>query len=286
MTFAPPTLRRLGNYWTDQGGVNLGIVGDAYHTAGYHLGKDRIYAPSGLGGADYSVQLERDKNGLSDAAAAIDLGRLRGSLEQLYTFSAWLVEQCQAKAPGTRDVREVIYSPDGSKVQRYSGVDGQIHTGPGNGDAGHLGHTHISYYRDSESRDKVGVFEPYFEDDMAAQQARITAHVTKLIDIPKGADLLDLDGVTKVGDNAFDRLMIRSPYGRGSEDRNGERWARREFAIDLDGSGPDTARTVLVWIPVSSVHDEIPPQPAPTHRYVITVDAAELTVTEDGVPVE
>lgn len=163
MTFAPATLRQLGSYWTGQGGVNLGIVGDANHTSGYHLGKDRIYSPSGLGGADYSVRHPRDEAGLSDAAAAIDLGKLDGSLEGLHTFNRWLVRQCRDGAPGSGDVREVIYSPDGDAVLRWSGVDGGTHTGPGNGDASHRYHTHISYFRDSEGRDKTALFAPYFE---------------------------------------------------------------------------------------------------------------------------
>ena len=46
---------------------------------------------------------------------------------------------------------------------RYSGVDGEIHAGEGNGDESHITHTHISYFRDSEARDKVPLFAPYFE---------------------------------------------------------------------------------------------------------------------------
>lgn len=164
MSYAPRTLKELGAYWTAQGGVNLGIVGNAAHTRGYHLGKDRIFDGSGpgVGWNDYSVELARDKAGLSDAASAIDLGRLDGTLRNLRSFSRWLVAQCMASAAIRHDIREIIYSPDGTKVQRYSGVDNKIHTGPGNGDSSHLTHTHISYYRDSAGRDKVAVFAPYF----------------------------------------------------------------------------------------------------------------------------
>jgi hypothetical protein len=158
-------LTALGAYWTAKGGVSLGIVGDANHTSGYHLGRDRIYDGSGpgLGDQDYSVQLPRDKAGLSGAAAAIDLGKLGWSYKRLYDFSRWLVAECQTGADGSRDVREIIYSPDGSQVQRWSGVDGDIHTGPGNGDASHRYHTHISYYRDSEARGKIGLFRGFFD---------------------------------------------------------------------------------------------------------------------------
>ena len=164
MTYAPATLSALARYWIEQDGVMLGIVGNRAHTKGYHCGKDRIYDGSGpgIGDADYSVQHPRDKAGLSNAASAIDLGRLGGTLEGLQAFSRWLVAECQANRVWSRDIREVIYSPDGTKVQRYSGIDGDIHTGPGNGDDSHEAHTHISFFRDSVARDKVPLFAPYF----------------------------------------------------------------------------------------------------------------------------
>ena len=161
----PATLRELGSYWTANGGVNLGVVGDGRHVKGYHLGEDRIYdGPGpGLGSADYSVQTARDKAGLSLAASAIDLGRLNGKLTELRQFSMWLVRQCQAGASGTRDVREVIYTPDGKTVLRYDRERGQASAPrPGEADASHITHTHISFYRDSETRSKVRIFSPYF----------------------------------------------------------------------------------------------------------------------------
>lgn len=166
MTYAPRTLSDLLVYWRAQGGVPLGVVGNKAHTKGYHLGRDRIYDGSGpgLGDADYSVQLRRDKAGLSDAASAIDLGRLDGTLGNLREFSRWLVARAQADRWTYRDIREIIYSPDGVKVQRWSGEDNQIHTGQGNGDSSHLTHTHISFYRDSERRDKRPMFAPFFAD--------------------------------------------------------------------------------------------------------------------------
>ena len=164
MSTSPATLTALSAFWRAQGGVMLGIVGNKAHTSGYHLGKDRIFdgAGPGIGWNDYSVKLPRDKAGLTNAASAIDLGKLGGSLANLRTFSKWLVGQCIAKADATGDIREIIYSPDGVKVQRYSGVDGKIHTGPGNGDLSHRTHTHLSYFRDSQARSKVPAFAPYF----------------------------------------------------------------------------------------------------------------------------
>lgn len=161
MTYAPATIRELGAYWTQHGGVNLGIVGDTSHVNGgvsYHLGRSDLREDA------YSIVLQRDKAGLSEAASAIDLGKLDGSLFNLQIFSQWLVRQCQAHAPGTRDIREVIYTPNGlAPIHRWSEPDQRIYTGAGQGDLSHLTHTHISFYRDSENRDKVGIFAPYFE---------------------------------------------------------------------------------------------------------------------------
>lgn len=167
MTFAPITIRAVAEFWSAQGGVNLGIVPDARHrqSGGYHCGRDDLVAAGRLA-TDYSTQHPRDRAGLTDAASALDLGKLRGSLAELQAFSTWLVEQCQAKAPGTEDIREVIWSPDGKVVKRWSGIDRITRdgwpTGTGNGDQSHLWHTHISWFRDAQTRDKVGVFAPYF----------------------------------------------------------------------------------------------------------------------------
>lgn len=156
MTFAPPTLVDLAEFWTANGGVNLGIVGDAAHTAGgtsYHLGRDDLRPDA------YSIRTARDKAGLSNAASAIDLGRFNGSLLQLRDFSKWLVGEGQRNAPGTRDIREIIYSDDGSRVLRWDRERG-FASAPQTGEAdnSHLTHTHISYYRDSEMRDKRNAF--------------------------------------------------------------------------------------------------------------------------------
>jgi hypothetical protein len=154
-TINPPRLVELGRFWIDQGGRNLGVVGDAKHAAkgvSYHLGRDQLLKDA------YSIQTKRDKDGLSNAASAIDLGRLRKTLPNLRAFSRWLVARCMDDTSVRRDIREIIYTPDGKRVQRYSGIENKIFTGPGNGDDSHLTHT-----RDSEARDKVEVFRPFFE---------------------------------------------------------------------------------------------------------------------------
>lgn len=163
MTYAPKTLTALMAFWTKQGGVNLGIVGNTAHTKGYHLGKDRIFDGSGpgIGWADYSVKTTRDKAGLTNAASAVDLGRLDGSLTKLWAFSRWLADECKAGKPDTRDVREVIFwDPKTNRVLGWSDTAPGAFI-PDYGDASHKTHTHISYYRDSEGRSKLPLFQRY-----------------------------------------------------------------------------------------------------------------------------
>jgi len=189
MTYAPETLRDLAAYWVRMGGVNLGIVGDLAHQgrASYHNGQDAIDRYGRTAANDYSIRLTRDKEPyLTNAAAALDLGRLDGSLTNLQKFSRWLVEQCRIGAPITRDIREVIYSPDGKVVKRWDNVDKVLRAGypttTGQGDSSHLWHTHTSWRRDSEGRAKVALFAAYFGEETmpielyeAPKKARLTA---------------------------------------------------------------------------------------------------------------
>ncbi|MEE3918176.1 hypothetical protein V2I01_04760 [Micromonospora sp. BRA006-A] len=118
-TTAPDNLlavrRLLLNHLDGLSGAAVGIVGDAAHRGGYHCGSDRVVS------RDYSVvESSRDRTGLSKYASALDIGafsvRAGGKTHNLRTFSAWLVAQCKAGAPDCRDIREVIYSPDGKTV--------------------------------------------------------------------------------------------------------------------------------------------------------------------------
>jgi hypothetical protein len=161
VTYNPATLHDLGVFWTSQGGVNLGVVGDTSHVAkgtSYHLGKSQLVSTA------YSIQTARDKAGLTEAASAIDLGKLDGSLVELRTFSKWLVAQARSNAPGTSDIREIIYSPDGKTVLRWDRQRGYASAPrPGEADDTHLFHDHVSWYRDAEHRDHTTAFRPYFE---------------------------------------------------------------------------------------------------------------------------
>lgn len=105
----------------------------------------------------------RDRVGLSDFASALDVGSFSyrdalGRTHTLHTFSVWLVKQCAAGTADTRDVREVIYSPDGKVVRRWDRLGRRT-----SGDSSHLWHTHISFFRDATraGRDLTPVFRRY-----------------------------------------------------------------------------------------------------------------------------
>lgn len=164
-TYAPDSLqaarRLLLAHLPGLTSAEVGIVGDQPHAAtgsSYHLGKGQLRSDS------YSiVESSRDRNGLSNAASGLDIGdfavTVQGKRHDLRSFSVWLVAQCKAGTPDTVDIREVIYSPDGQTVRRWDRL-GKRSTG----DDSHLWHTHISYFRDSESRDKTGLFRRYLTE--------------------------------------------------------------------------------------------------------------------------
>jgi hypothetical protein len=176
MTYAPAALKAAQTYLRAQTGldwVSLGIVGDSDHRGGYHCGWDRRRIVNGEL-ADYAwEESSRDSSHKTDAAAALDVGNFSKGGKNLRTFSIWLVEQCKANAPGTRDIREIIYSPDGKTVKRWDRLGKRT-----SGDSSHLSHTHISYHRDAETRDKIGLFKRYFEPE--ANMAITDADVLKI----------------------------------------------------------------------------------------------------------
>lgn len=159
MTFAPASLLALRSFLhplTGLSAVSLGIVGDTAHAAkgtSYHLGADDLSATA------YSRQTARDVAGLSNAASAIDIG----TFPRLRAMSMWLVVQARQNAPGTSDMREIIYSPDGVNVLRWDRERGYASVPKtGEADDSHRSHTHISWYRDAEKRDHVVAFRPFF----------------------------------------------------------------------------------------------------------------------------
>ncbi|WP_157751705.1 hypothetical protein [Actinoplanes derwentensis] len=165
MTYAPPTILAARTFLLD--GVpgltpaEVGIVGDTGHAntgTSYHLGKKQLAANA------YSIiESPRDRNGLTDAAAGLDIGdfsfKVRGKTHTLRTFSAWLVAACKAGTADTKDIREVIYSTDGKNVRRWDRLGRRT-----TGDSSHLFHTHLSYFRDSEKKGKTALFRRYLTE--------------------------------------------------------------------------------------------------------------------------
>ncbi|WP_434740933.1 hypothetical protein [Micromonospora sp. SH-82] len=159
--------------------AEVGIVGDASHRGGYHCGADRVVTN------DYSVvESPRDRNGLTLDASALDVGwfsvRSGGATHSLRSFSVWCVAQCVAGTADSRDIREIIYSPDGRVVRRWDRLGRRS-----SGDNSHLWHTHFSFFRDSTKagRDQRPLFRRYLttigliqEEDTMSEQAETEIH--------------------------------------------------------------------------------------------------------------
>jgi hypothetical protein len=191
VSVAPATLLALQAFLkplTELPAVSLGIVGNAKHKSGYHLGRDRIFGPHGQGEKDYSVKTSRDDDGLSKAASAMDIG----AFKRLRQMSKFIVAEARANAPDTRDIREIIYSPDGKKVLRWDRERGVASKPKQEGDDSHLIHTHVSWYRDSADRDKTALFIRFFQGGAATAtpKARPTpkpakGEIVKSFSVPK-----------------------------------------------------------------------------------------------------
>lgn len=151
MTYAPADLLAVRQYLLTSTGLSgdaVGIVGDPEHasTGGYHEGNDDL-ARVGRLSTDYSKRENaRDRPG-SNAASALDIGDFVHGKVSLRSLTLGFVAACERSDPRTADVREVIYTPDGSTVRRFDRLG--IRT---TGDSSHLFHTHISFFRDSEGR--------------------------------------------------------------------------------------------------------------------------------------
>ncbi|MFD6567490.1 hypothetical protein [Micromonospora profundi] len=183
--------------------AEVGIVGDSAHRGGYHCGSDRVVTN------DYSVvESSRDRTGLTLDAAALDVGgfevRSGGRTHTLASFSAWCVGQCAANAADTRDIREIIYSPDGKTVKRWDRLGKRT-----TGDDSHRWHTHFSFFRDAikAGRDQRPLFRRYLssigllEDDMTPEEHNWLATIHK--------NLTVLDGRNPIG-----QVYLRLAEGR------------------------------------------------------------------------
>jgi hypothetical protein len=118
------------------------------------VGRDDLATHRRLG-YDYSVvESPRDANP-TDAASAVDLA----GAGWWRPLTLWLVDRAVAGAPGTEDIREIIYTPDGVTVHRWDRLGIRS-----TGDSSHLYHTHVSFFRDSEGRrgSFVDLLQRYF----------------------------------------------------------------------------------------------------------------------------
>lgn len=162
MTYVPPKLAEVQDYMQVKTGLPLAFLGiypDQNHDGGYHCGWDRRRTTSSGALDDYAWdESPRDWNHKTDAARAFDCGQF----DRLAEMSVWIVQQCEAGAPDTLDIREVIYSPDGKIVLRWDRL-GIRDTG----DSSHLSHTHFSWFADAEASDKLPLFQRFFGDDVS-----------------------------------------------------------------------------------------------------------------------
>jgi len=173
--------------------VSLGIVGNAAHLSGYHLGRDRIFGPDGQGDQDYSTRSERDKAFVTNQASAMDIG----SFARLRDLSRFIVDEGRVNAPDTRDIREVIYSLDGTKVLRWDRERGFMSEPKEEGDSSHRTHTHVSWYRDSLGRDKRTLFARFFDQpftpspdqDVPVNPVHVQGEVVKSFAVPKATSI-------------------------------------------------------------------------------------------------
>lgn len=208
MTYAPARLLDVRRFVQPIVGLpdeSLGIAPDAAHVGGYHCGWDRRRIVDGVL-SDYSWQeSSRDWNHRTDAASAFDLGwfdvKLSGRRVTLLDFNRWLVDECAAGARDTSDIREVIYTPDGSTVRRWDRLGRRA-----SGDSSHLSHTHVSYFRDAEAQDKTGPFRRFFGQHLKGDN-------TMLVKVTGQPEVWVSDGTTRRHLTSYQALVAAQAAG-------------------------------------------------------------------------
>lgn len=86
-------------------------------------------------------------------------------------------------------------------------------------------------------------------------QRPISTTTPKLIDIPVGRVLYDLDGTTRLFENRIERTNYPSPCGRGSSTVGDITYRFREIYMDPDGSGDaHKRRSFLVRVTDAQIH--------------------------------
>lgn len=184
MTIAPDDLKTVQQYVHDKTGQDwnsLGIIHSQPLGGGYHEGQDlltqadREPGPSGTY-SDYSYADARavaiapygrdlanatTLAGVPNAASAFDMGL---AFPNSLGFNAWMRDRMLEFDPRTRDIREMIYTLNGSTVRRIDRTGRQADWG----DSSHLSHTHFSFFRDSHGRranmdNFLGLLKQWFE---------------------------------------------------------------------------------------------------------------------------
>jgi len=197
----------------------VGIVGDPAHaaTGGYHEGNDDLSRVGRLT-TDYSKRESgRDRPG-TNAASALDIGdfdaTVGGRRHTLRSLSAAIVAACRAGDERARDVREVIWSPDGSTVQRWDRLG--LRT---SGDGTHRWHTHISFFRDAEGR-------RHLDDNFLG--------LLKAVANPSEDDMLESSAAGRNTHNRVYAIMTLQPYGDDKTNPLAEKL--REISADARAS--------------------------------------------------
>lgn len=236
--------------------AEVGIVGDPAHRGGGHCGSDRVKRDQAGRITDYTVvESPRDRDGLTLDAAALDVGsfevRAGGRTHDLRSFSVWCVAQCVAGTPDSRDIREIIYSPDGRTVRRWDRL-GRRSTG----DNSHLWHTHFTFFRDAikAGRDQTPLFRRYLstiglitEDPMAALT---DAEQRELLALARS-----IQHVTSVAGYRVEALVSGRPtYNNQMGDKAApnvlaQRLTALGEAIARESSSPEEVRALLADLP-------------------------------------
>lgn len=245
MTYAPDDLADALAELHAQGAPweSLGIVGDAAHlaTGGYHVGRDDLAARGRLG-YDYSVVESKRDARPTDAASAIDFAGAAWWRD----LTLWLVDACRAGAPGTEDVREIIYTPDGVTVQRWDRLG--VRT---TGDSSHLWHTHISFHRDAEGRRStfVALLQRFFTGQPATPPASTIEEdqmwSTGPRTIPPARVVTEPDGTTRYVFDQHDNASI-PPVGYATPGR-GHIELCNDTGLDLPAGQSTKYRVRLAW---------------------------------------
>jgi hypothetical protein len=155
------------------------------------------------------------------------------------------VERCRAGAPGTEQIREVIYSPDGRLVLRWDRERG-VSSAPraGEADDTHRYHTHISFYRCFEQQDKTAIFVPFFEAEETTMP--IVQYKPERWQVPKGTPFYDAPNGSQIG--TFSKDATITTFGAPYNASGTVNWNYR-IGLVLTAAVDKASTQKLVWVP-------------------------------------